>query len=202
MSSVRRLLHSLGCCGEPLPPVDCWHQQKASKGGRCSFVSFFLGPHPHGGGGGTTPFLCGRSLPFLSLSLSPSLDVLIPNICTCWRCFLSAVTSWFLRSTEAGGGKVPCSSAPRIQIRPPLSVSLNSICTSLLFGPICFPQAIQFILCVQCSRNIFLILMLQEDTCSFLALNRSQFSGWTPCMMVVFRAQQPTRRRTFGRLSG
>lgn len=114
--------------------------------------------------GGTTPFLSSlRSSPlfFFSLSLSLCPDVLIPNICTRWRCVsiggdVSVPVFPGVKKAARGG------SSPRLQLQSSLlslSAQFHLHRLSCLVG---FPQAIQFTLSVQYSRNRFLILMLQE----------------------------------------
>lgn len=96
---------------------------------------------------------------------SPSLcpDVLIPNICTCWRCVFHRRRRLGSCVCAAEEKKQPRGSPPRLQSQSSLlslSARFHLRGLSCLVG--FFPQAIQFTPSVQYSRNTFLILMLQE----------------------------------------
>lgn len=74
-------------------PADCWHRQNTGRGNVGAFFFFFFSlgffvQEPH-------PAACWWHHAFSLSSLRPSFscfppslcpDVLIPNICTCWRC--------------------------------------------------------------------------------------------------------------------
>ena len=149
-------------------PADCWHRQNAGREMLGAFffcLGFFVQePHPaacwwHHAFSLLPPFL--PSLFFFSLSLSLCPDVLIPNICTRWRCVsiggdVSVPVFPGVKKAARGG------SSPRLQLQSSLlslSAQFHLHRLSCLVG---FPQAIQFTLSVQYSRNRFLILMLQE----------------------------------------
>lgn len=111
MSGLRRRVRSHGRRGEPPPPpVDRWHRQKGGEemyGFYFQFGVFFQGATSacwwHHSSLHGLPLPSSPSPPPLSLSL----NVLIPNICTCWRCFLSSGDVLVPVFHRGCGGKCP-----------------------------------------------------------------------------------------------
>lgn len=175
MSSVQRLsCVLLDAAVEPPPPppasqpANCWHRQNAGRGNVGAFFFFFFSlwgflfrSHILQHVGGTTPFLSLPSFSCFPPSLCP--DVLIPNICTCWRCVFHRRRRLGSCVCAAEEKKPPRGSPPRLQSQSSLlSLSARFHLRRLSCLVVFFPQAIQFTPSVQYSRNTFLILMLQE----------------------------------------
>lgn len=147
VSSVQRLsCVLLDAAVEPPPPpasqpADCWHRQNTGRGNVGAFFFFFFSlgffvQEPH-------PAACWWHHAFSLSSLRPSFscfspslcpDVLIPNICTCWRCV-------FHRRRRLGS----CVRRRGKKAAPRLSTAFTITIVSLVsLGPVPSAQALLF----------------------------------------------------------
>lgn len=179
------LLCSAGCCGRTAAaaasqPADCWHRQNTGRGNVGAFFFFFslsLGffvQEPH-------PAACWWHHAFSLSSLRPSFscfppslcpDVLIPNICTCWRCV-------FHRRRRLGS----CVCRRGKKAAPRLSTAFTITIVSLVsLGPVPFAQALLFGRFFSTSYTIYTERTLQQEHISNIDVTRAA-SG---CSILLF----------------
>lgn len=182
VSSVQRLsCVLLDAAVEPPPPpasqpADCWHRQNTGRGNVGAFFFFFslwgflFRSHILQHVGGTTPFLSLPSFSCFSPSLCP--DVLIPNICTCWRCV-------FHRRRRLGS----CVRRRGKKAAPRLSTAFTITIVSLVsLGPVPSAQAILFGRLFSTSYTIYTERTIQQEHISNIDVTRAA-SG---CSILLF----------------